>query len=91
VTDVDLAQTILEIEQLGEHMQRMGDTYHSQGLNEKAKTCYSRAKVAREEKLLLWTPAEATDPEFSMANQRLLASADLYHLVRWAAYTPPEL
>jgi hypothetical protein len=87
---MDLAQTILEIEQLGEHMQRMGDMYHAQGLNEKAATAYLRAKVAREEKLLLWTPAEATDAQFAMDNQKLLASAELYHLVRWGAFTPAD-
>jgi hypothetical protein len=87
---MDLAQTILEIEQLGEHMQRMGDMYHAQGLNEKANTCYLRAKVAREQKLLLWAPAEATDTQYAMENQKLLAAADLYHLVLWGAFTPAD-
>jgi hypothetical protein len=87
---MDLAQCMLEIEQLGEHQQRMGDAYHAEGKNEQAATAYRRAKVAREDKLLLWTPSEAADPEFAMATQKLLAAADLYKLVRWGAFTPAD-
>jgi hypothetical protein len=86
----DLAKTIEMIKQDGEHQQRLGDLAHRDGLNEKAETYYHRAKVAREEALLLWGTTEVGDAErcFELQANGLLVSADLYKLVRWELDDP---
>jgi hypothetical protein len=86
----DLAQTILEIQQHGEQQQRLGDIAHQAGLNERAAIHYARAKVARDEKLLLHGNTEAGDPEYCFSVQQLLVSADLYKLVKWDLADPGE-
>jgi hypothetical protein len=84
----DLAETILEIAAHGEQQQRLGDLAHQSGLNEVAAKCYARAKVARDEKLLLHGNSEASDPEYCFSVQKLLSSADLYKLVKWDLSDP---
>lgn len=86
----DLAKTQEMIKQDGEHQQRLGDIAHAQGLNEKAKNHYNRARVAREQGLLLQGTTEAADPErcFELQQSGLLVAADLYKLVRWELDDP---
>jgi hypothetical protein len=79
----DLAATQLQIKQHGEQQQRLGDIAHQAGENEVAQTCYARAKIAREDGMLLHGFREAGDPNYCYSVQKLLTSADLYGLVKW--------
>lgn len=87
---MDREQTILGIQRDGEHQQRLGDACTAQGLNEKAATHYARAKVAREEGLILQSNVEAADPERCYEVQELLASATQYDLVKWCLTDDPD-
>jgi hypothetical protein len=79
----DREKTINEIAAHGEAQQRRGDAAMAAGQLELAKTCYARAKVARDEGLLLHGLAEVSSPEYSYSVQELLQSATQYELVRW--------
>jgi hypothetical protein len=86
---MNLQETIDAIRLDGELQQRLGDQAVKDGLNEKAATYYARAKVAREEGLLLQGNSECSDPERCYEIQELIKSADQYKLVKWGLTEPP--
>lgn len=87
---MDLQETVFAIAEHGKLQQRLGDMYTKEGQNEQAAKCYLRAKVAREDGLLLQSVAEVSDPLYCRSVQELLASATQYQLVKWCDYTPEQ-
>jgi hypothetical protein len=80
---MDLAATQTGIKAHGEQQQRLGDLAHRDGKNEEAMIYYARAKIAREDGLLLHGFREAGNPDYCYQVQKLLTSADQYGLVQW--------
>ena len=60
-----------EIAAHGEAQERLGQMLKSQGQIEASQKCFNRARVTRDEKMLLWSNVEASDPEYAMENQGL--------------------
>jgi phosphoserine phosphatase len=85
---MDMQETAAAILVFGEQQQRLGDAATVAGLNERAAVYYLRAKVARDEHMLLQSVAEVSDPEFCRDHQKLIADAAQYDMVKWCDYTP---
>ena len=73
----------MDLQETSLAQQRLGDQAFKDGRLQEADVHYLRAKVAREQKLLLQGPAEVSDPERCYQIQALLTSADQYNLVDW--------
>jgi hypothetical protein len=79
---MDYGETKTAITEHGEQQGRLGDKAKREGRNEDAAKCHARAKVARDEGLLLHGTDEASDPNYSMQHQKLIKSAHDHDLVK---------